>query len=186
MLSFEASKFIQLKINNLHNYQVRSIQATVSAVTINHWRHTSDDVTEDDLNSAADAVMLEDVIKRQKLEAEISEAEEAIKQFQSQDHGENDEKETSEASESQSGDGEEGLDLTPSLSGAQTLSLSSSGDWVSQGVSDSVPLPSQPSDHTLPPPPPPCRNFHHRFLEGRSSSSDAVKELQKLRWTNIK
>merc|ERR1712155_484065 len=78
------------------------------------------------------------------------------------------------------------VDLTPSLTWLQTLSLSEhTGGWVSQGVSDSVPLPpsGQDKETSLPPPPPPCRSFHDRFLAGRSSDADAVKEIQKLRWT---
>ena len=55
--------------------EVRSIMATHAAVTLTHWRHNpGQEVTEEQLTDIADAVMLEDVIKRQKLEAEAPEA----------------------------------------------------------------------------------------------------------------
>merc|ERR1719221_926267 len=115
---------------------------------------------------------MEDVIRRQKLEAEIREGEEAVAGFT-----------VTEVREDEI-DATPGVDLTPSLSGAQTLSLAEDGEWRSEGVSEAVPLPAPGSgDQSLPPPPPPCRSFHHRFLEGRSSSADALKEIQKLKWT---
>jgi len=173
--------------------EVRSIQATSASVSIKHWRdQKSLQVSEDDLTDAADGIMLDDVIKRQKLEAEITEAEAAIKKFDSVDKESN--KNEQEDTINQRGDStidksEENskVDLTPSLSGMQTLSLSSEGEWTSSGVSDALPMPQSSSlrdnEDSLPPPPPPCRPFHDRFLAGRSSTVEAVKELQKLKWT---
>merc|ERR1719468_4667 len=89
-------------------------------------------------------------------------------------------KEEAEVELNKEEDNSQGVDLTPSLSEAQTLSLTEDGEWRSEGVSESVPLPApgtgSAQDQSLPPPPPPSRSFHHRFLEGRSSSADAVRE----------
>ena len=113
--------------------------------------------------------MLDDVIKRQKLEAEITEAEVAIKKFDSVDKESN--KNEQEDSINERGDStidkhEENsneIDLTPSLSGMQTLSLSSEGEWTSSEVSDALPMPQSSSlrdnEESLPPPPPPCRQI---------------------------
>ena len=76
----------------------------------------------------ADAFMPEDIIHEQKLQAEIAEGEQAVKKFKPEaevrgvEGGEEDEEKK----------GNVGLDLTPSLSGTQTLSLSGGGEWQSQ------------------------------------------------------
>jgi len=122
--------------------------------------------------------MLDDVIKRQKLEAEIKEGEEAVAKFSKDDStskSDEDEKEVVGTEETNV------VDLTPSLRGTQTLSLTDNGEWRSEGVSDSVPLHG--GEENPPPPPPPSRNFHDRFLLGKSSNSAAIKEIQKLKWT---
>ena len=83
---------------------------------------------EEQLNLLADAFMHEDIIHEQKLQAEIAEGEKAVKKF----------KPEAEVKGVEGGDEEEekrenaGLDLTPSLSGTQTLSLSGGGEWQSQ------------------------------------------------------
>merc|ERR1712223_2333883 len=77
--------------------------------------------------------------------------------------------------------GNAGLDLTPSLSGTQTLSLSGGGEWKSQGVSEG-PAPGRARD-MLPPPPPLSKSFYQRFLQGKQDTVAAVQELQKLRWS---
>ena len=167
---------------------VRSVRASLARAAITRWtQRPGEPVQEEDLEDVADGVMLEDVIRRQKLEAEIAEAEDAVSKFSAEEAA-SDEAVEAVPAPTASGDAAAGtaVDLTPSLTGLQTLSLSEdTGGWVSQGVSDSVPLPpsSQDKETSLPPPPPPCRSFHDRFLAGRSSAADAVKEIQKLRWT---
>ena len=92
-------------------------------------------------------------------------------------------KEAKQEADKEADQGAGGLDLTPSLGATQTLSLSGpGGEWQSQGVSDSVPLPGGAPSDSLPPPPPASRSFHQRFLVGQSSSEMAVKEIQKLKW----
>merc|ERR1711902_295601 len=88
--------------------------------------------------------MLEDIIRCQKLEAEITEGEQEVKKFKRQSSEINDKK-----SEVPDTPGNE-LDLTPSLSGTQTLSLTGGGEWKSEGVSDNVPLPDNGTEE-LPP-----------------------------------
>ena len=158
--------------------QLRSIQASYAAITISSWSTSNtSNISEDDLLDVADALMLDDVIKRQKLEAEIEEGEEALAMYLNGDNVLNkcDDDKLDVVSEDKNI-----VDLTPSLRGTQTLSLTENGDWKSDGVSDSVPLQG---GEEMPPPPPPSRNFYDRFLLGRSSNSDALKEIQKLKWT---
>ena len=109
--------------------QVHSIQASHARVLLAQLRHDPDlEVTEAELEDAADGVMMEDVIRRQKLEAEIREGEEAVAGFtmtevrEDESVGEVDNRE-------ENNDDTPGVDLTPSLSGAQTLSLAEDGEW---------------------------------------------------------
>lgn len=159
--------------------QLLSVQASHAATTLSTWaRDTDTIINQSDLQDVADALMLDDVIKRQKLEAEIKEGEEAVAKFSKVDStskSDEDEKEVVGTEETNV------VDLTPSLRGTQTLSLTDNGEWRSEGVSDSVPLHG--GEENPPPPPPPSRNFHDRFLLGKSSNSAAIKEIQKLKWT---
>ena len=162
--------------------QLRSILASHAALTINTWASSTADVNQEDLQDVADAVMLDDVIKRQKLSAEIEEGEDAVAKFfvaniESKAESEADKTEEEEVTPPETNT----VDLTPSLRGTQTLSLTEDGTWKSEGVSDSVPLSG--TEDNPPPPPPPSRSFHDRFLSGRSSNTDALKEIQKLKWT---
>ena len=164
--------------------QLRSILAWHAVLTINTWPGSTTDINQEDLQDVADAVMLDDVIKRQKLSAEIEEGEDAVAKFfvsnietQSNAEAETDKTEEEEVTPPESSN----VDLTPSLRGTQTLSLTEDGKWKSEGVSDSVPLSG--TEDNPPPPPPPSRSFHDRFLSGRSSNTDALKEIQKLKWT---
>ena len=84
---------------------------------------------EEQLALLADAFMHEDIIQEQKLQAEIDEGEKAVKNFKPEAEMKRDE--TAENEENNKG-GNAGLDLTPSLSGTQTLSLSGGGEWKSQ------------------------------------------------------
>ena len=164
-------------------HQLTSILAWHAALTINTWAGSSNtNINQSDLLDVADAVMLDDVIKRQKLCAEIEEGEDAVAKFfvaniesTSADEADKTEEEVVAPPDTNN------VDLTPSLRGTQTLSLSEDGKWKSEGVSDSVPLSG--TEDNLPPPPPPTRSFHDRFLKGRSSNTDALKEIQKLKWT---
>ena len=129
------------------------------------------------MQDVADAFMLDDVFFSQKIIAEIAEAEEALATFDPKKESLNPENgETNETSES----GEE-IDLTPSLTGAQTVSLGGDGNWKSQGVSAEIALPPQGLEN-LPPPPKPTSSFYVRFLRGRPDSIKATEELQKLKW----
>ena len=85
---------------------------------------------EEQFSLLADAFMHEDIIHEQKLQAEIDEGEKAVKKFKP----EAEVKGTGEGGEGgEENKGKSGLDLTPSLSGTQTLSLSGpGGEWQSQ------------------------------------------------------
>merc|ERR1712183_5141 len=151
---------------------------------INTWAGSSTDINQSDLQDVADAVMLDDVIKRQKLSAEIEEGEDAVAKFivanvesNTECEAEPEKTEEEEVAPPETSN----VDLTPSLRGTQTLSLTEDGKWKSEGVSDSVPLSG--TEDNPPPPPPPSRSFHDRFLSGRSSNTDALEEIQKLKWT---
>ena len=156
--------------------ELRSVQCSEGLVRLDKLeKNKAEKVTEEDMELLADCFMLEDVIRSQKLEAEIAEGQEEVDKFKPEvsvvGHGNTDSQE----------DTDKTLDLTPSLSGAQTLSLTG-GEWKSEGVSDNVPLPDT-GGEDLPPPPPPSRSFYQRFLSGQPDTTLAVKELQKLRWT---
>ena len=103
-------------------------------MTLAHLRRNPDlEITEAELEDVADGVMMEDVIRRQKLEAEIREGEEAVQGFtvtEVSEAGDISKVET-KADLSKLEDNSEGVDLTPSLSGAQTLSLTEDGEWRS-------------------------------------------------------
>ena len=108
---------------------MRSIQASHARVTLAHLRRNPDlEVTEAELEDLADGVMMEDVIRRQKLEAEIREGEQAVQGFTVTEAGD---KEEAEADLNREEEDTQGVDLTPSLSGAQTLSLTEDGEWRS-------------------------------------------------------
>ena len=110
---------------------MRSIQASHARVTLAHLRRNPDlEVTEAELEDVADGVMMEDVIRRQKLEAEIREGELAVQGFTVTEVTEAGDKEEVEADLNKEEDSQ-GVDLTPSLSGAQTLSLTEDGEWRS-------------------------------------------------------
>merc|ERR1712083_87632 len=102
---------------------------------------------EEESELVADCFMLEDVIRCQKLQAEITEGDIEVQKFKG------DESETSVDINVEPNISDTCLDLTPSLSGTQTLS-STGGEWKSEGVSDNVPLPDEGGEE-LPPPPPP-------------------------------
>ena len=111
--------------------QLRSIQASHARVTLAHLRRNPDlEVTEAELEDVADGVMMEDVIRRQKLEAEIREGEEAVQGFTVSEVTE-DKEEAEGDTNNKEEDSSQGVDLTPSLSGAQTLSLTEDGQWRS-------------------------------------------------------
>ena len=111
---------------------MRSIQASHARVTLAHLRRHPDlEVTEADLEDVADGVMMEDVIRRQKLEAEIREGELAVQGFTVTEVTEAGDKEEAEADLNKEEEDTQGVDLTPSLSGAQTLSLTEDGEWRS-------------------------------------------------------
>lgn len=157
--------------------ELRSVQCSEGLVMLDSLEKNKQKVVrEEELEMLVDCFMLEDVIRCQKLEAEITEGEQEVKKFKRQSSETSDKK-----SEVPDTPGNE-LDLTPSLSGTQTLSLTGGGEWKSEGVSDNVPLPDNGTEE-LPPPPPPSRSFHQRFLAGQSCTTLAVKELQKLKWT---
>ena len=100
-------------------------------MTLAHLRRHPDlEVTEAELEDMADGVMMEDVIRRQKLEAEIREGEQAVQGFTVTEVTEAGDKEEAEADLNKEED-TQGVDLTPSLSGAQTLSLTEDGEWRS-------------------------------------------------------
>lgn len=138
------------------------------------------------MQDVADAMMLEDIMFVQKLKEEISEGEEALAQYI---------KDTKQGLKLVNGnsatgdkDGEVSVngdpDLTPSLTGTQTLSLTDDGNWISAGgdyAKNQMPVPPG-GLQNLPPPPKPTASFYTRFLEGQENSLEAEKELQKLRW----
>ena len=101
-------------------------------MTLAHLRRNPGlEITEAELEDLADGVMMEDVIRRQKLEAEIMEGEQAVQGFtvtEVSEAGDN-RKMEAEADLSKEEDKTESVDLTPSLSGAQTLSLTEDGEW---------------------------------------------------------
>ena len=156
--------------------ELRSIQCSEGLTMLDTLeKNKQKGLGEDEAELLADCFMLEDVIRCQKLHAEITEGDREVKNFKG-DISENSMDKNEEPDTSSTC-----LDLTPSLSGTQTLSLTG-GEWKSEGVSDNVPLPDEGGEE-LPPPPPPSRSFHQRFLAGHSSTTLAVKELQKLKWT---
>jgi hypothetical protein len=137
--------------------------------------------TEEELELLADCFMLEDVARGQRLRAEIAEGEAAVEAFKPEAGAAAVEEEVHVEEE---GEETTGLDLTPSLSGPQSLSLTGpDGEWRREGVAGAAPLPGPPGTALLPPPARPSRAFQERFLAGRASTEQAVKELQKLRWT---
>ena len=108
--------------------ELRSIQTSEASARLFSLERGEEENDEEQLNLLADAFMHEDIIHEQKLQAEIAEGEKAVKKF----------KPEAEVKGVEGGDEEEekrenaGLDLTPSLSGTQTLSLSGGGEWQSQ------------------------------------------------------
>ena len=111
---------------------MRSIQASHARVTLAHLKRNPDlEVSEAELEDVADGVMMEDVIRRQKLEAEIREGEQAVQGFTVPEVTEAGDKEEAEADLNREED-TQGVDLTPSLSGAQTLSLTEDGERRSE------------------------------------------------------
>lgn len=129
--------------------------------------------------NVADAIMLEDVILAQKILAEILEGEEAIAAFDPEKEALN----PVSVIEGLNGSAEDaGVDFTPSLTGTQTVSLGGDGNWKSDGLTPDIPLPPQGLEN-LPPPPKQTTSFYTRFLRGRADTVEAVKEIQKLRWT---
>ena len=113
---------------------MRSIQASHARVTLAHLKRNPDlEVSEAELEDLADGVMMEDVILRQKLEAEIREGEQAVQGFTVPEVTEAGDKEEAEADLNRGREEDtQGVDLTPSLSGAQTLSLTEDGEWRSE------------------------------------------------------
>jgi len=156
--------------------ELRSIQCSEGLTMLDSLeKNKQKEFGEEEAELLADCFMLEDVIRCQKLQAEITEGDSEVQKFKG------DASETCVDKIEEPDTSDTCLDLTPSLSGTQTLSLTG-GEWKSEGVSDNVPLPDEGGEE-LPPPPPPSRSFHQRFLAGHSSTTLAVKELQKLKWT---
>ena len=114
--------------------QVRSIQTSEGvALLASLEREAGREVVEEELDHLADAFMLEDMVRRQKLEAEVAEGEEAVKGFQPKVTAVEEVKEEVEEEEKVEEEKEGGLDLTPSLGGTQTLTLTGpGGEWKSQ------------------------------------------------------
>jgi len=139
--------------------------------------------TEDTIVDVADALMLDDIIFLQKIREEITEAEAALAAYDPAKEALVADQEERDAAEEQQQEAaaEPGLDFTPSLSGTQTLSLDSSGDWRSAGLTSEIPLPLQ-GMRELPPPPKPTASFYERFLRGKRDTVEAQKEMEKLRW----
>ena len=108
--------------------ELRSIQTSEASARLFSLERGAEESDEEQFALLADAFMHEDIIHEQKLQAEIAEGEQAVKKF----------KPEAEVKGVKGGEeGEEkkenvGLDLTPSLSGTQTLSLSGGGEWQSQ------------------------------------------------------
>jgi hypothetical protein len=140
-------------------------------------------LTEDTIVDVADALMLDDIIFLQKIREEITEAEAALAAYDPAKEALVADQEERDAAEEQQQEAaaEPGLDFTPSLSGTQTLSLDSSGDWRSAGLTSEIPLPLQ-GMRELPPPPKPTASFYERFLRGKRDTVEAQKEMEKLRW----
>ena len=111
--------------------ELRSIQTSEAAAKLFSLERGTEEDDEEQLSLLADAFMHEDIIHEQKLQAEIAEGEKAVTNFNPEAEvkgleGEKDGKEEGKKGE------HVGLDLTPSLSGTQTLSLSGGGEWQSQ------------------------------------------------------
>eukprot|EP00088_Acartia_fossae_P063557 TRINITY_DN775_c0_g1_i4.p1 TRINITY_DN775_c0_g1~~TRINITY_DN775_c0_g1_i4.p1 ORF type:complete len:356 (-),score=91.20 TRINITY_DN775_c0_g1_i4:131-1144(-) len=173
--------------------QLRSIQCS-EAVAILHSKTSN--WTEDLMQDVADAIMLEDVLLVQKLEQEISEGEKALATFKVESKDENKgcngvsndaqtngcvDEEVGEVKKSS--DGGQQLDLTPSLLGTQTVSIGSDGNWATNdGAAAGQMPPAAAGIENLPPPPKQTPSFYMRFLEGKTDTVEAEKELQKLRW----
>ena len=108
--------------------ELRSIQTSEASARLFSLERGAEESDEEQFALLADAFMHEDIIHEQKLQAEIAEGEQAVKKFKPEaevrgvEGGEEDEEKK----------GNVGLDLTPSLSGTQTLSLSGGGEWQSQ------------------------------------------------------
>ena len=109
--------------------ELRSIQTSEAAARLFDLEKGAEEKEEEQLALLADAFMHEDIIQEQKLQAEIDEGEKAVKNFKPEAEMKSDETEGNEENK-EGGNG--GLDLTPSLSGTQTLSLSGGGEWKSQ------------------------------------------------------
>ena len=109
--------------------ELRSIQTSEAAARLFDLEKGAEEKEEEQLALLADAFMHEDIIQEQKLQAEIDEGEKAVKNFKPEAETRGDE--TLENEENKK-NGNGGLDLTPSLSGTQTLSLSGGGEWKSQ------------------------------------------------------
>jgi len=160
--------------------ELRSIHTSEAVARLFSLERGAEESDEEQFSLLADAFMHEDIIHEQKLQAEIDEGEKAVKKFKPEAEVKGTGEEGGEDIEENKGKG--GLDLTPSLSGTQTLSLSGpGGEWQSQGVSEG-PAPGRARD-MLPPPPPLSKNFYQRFLQGKQDTVAAVQELQKLRWS---
>ena len=111
--------------------ELRSIQTSEAAARLFDLEKGAEEKEEEQLALLADAFMHEDIIQEQKLQAEIDEGEKAVKNFKPEAEMKSDE--TLENGENKKGEnGNGGLDLTPSLGGTQTLSLSGGGEWKSQ------------------------------------------------------
>jgi len=161
--------------------QLRSIQCS-EALALLHSKSTVWD--EEMMLDVADAFMQEDVLLAQKLGAEIAEGEHALTTFNpDQEEAEPDVAEDASAAQCTT------LDLTPSLTGPQTVNLGEAATTAAAvteensggGCGGHVPLP--PGIENLPAPAPqPSLSFYHRFLKGRKDSKEAMKELQKLKW----
>merc|ERR1712106_39281 len=94
-------------------------------------KNKQEKVEEEELELLADCFMLEDVIRSQKLQAEITEGQAEVVKFQTSGGG-LDKVKKQDIPEAP----DKTLDLTPSLSGTQTLSLTGpGGEWKSEGVS---------------------------------------------------
>ena len=108
--------------------ELRSIQTSEASARLFSLERGAEESDEEQFALLADAFMHEDIIHEQKLQAEIAEGEQAVKKFKPEAEVKG--VEGGEADEEKKGNA--GLDLTPSLSGTQTLSLSGGGEWQSQ------------------------------------------------------
>ena len=110
--------------------ELRSIQTSEAAGRLFSLERGAEESDEEQFSLLADAFMHEDIIHEQKLQAEIDEGEKAVKNFKPEAEMKRIEEGGEEDGEKK---GKTGLDLTPSLSGTQTLSLSGpGGEWQSQ------------------------------------------------------